>query len=98
MLDMENEGAWDEYKRSWVELPDQDSERRDGVDAGSMKGGVWSNWSKSFVTELSHREKVEGVIALGSVLAITLRDGTNAGKGMFHTLQVYACTAGSTFI
>lgn len=94
MLDMESDGAWDEYKRSWLETQDQDLKHRNRGGPGSMESGVWSNWSKSFVTELSHREKVEGVIALGSMLAITLRDGTNAGKSILHKPPVYTCTAG----
>ena len=80
MLDMEKDGAWDEYKRSWVGRLARGLEPAGSVDLELMKGDVWSNWSKGFVTGLSHREKVEGVVALGSVLAITLRDDINAGK------------------
>lgn len=80
MLDMEKDGAWDEYKRSWVSKPIPGLEHRSDMYRESMKGDVWSNWSKTFVTALSHHAKVEGVVALGSVLAITLRDDTNAGE------------------
>ncbi|SLM35393.1 onanonoxo-7-onima-8-eninoihtemlysoneda [Lasallia pustulata] len=80
MLDMEEDGAWDEYKWSWVRRLGHELEPEGSVDLELIKGDVWSNWSKGFVTELSHREKVEGVVALGSVLAITLRDDTNAGE------------------
>ena len=80
MLDMEEDGAWDEYKWSWVRRLGHELEPEGSVDLELIKGDVWSNWSKGFMTELSHREKVEGVVALGSVLAITLRDDTNAGE------------------
>lgn len=80
MLNMEKGGAWDEYKRSWVDTPCRGSEHSESINSGPIKSRLWSNWSKPFVTELSYHEKVEGVIALGSVLAITLRDDTNAGE------------------
>lgn len=44
------------------------------VAEGSVAGtGVWSCWSTPFVRELSALERVDGVVALGTVLAVTLR-------------------------
>ncbi|KXJ89004.1 bifunctional dethiobiotin synthetase/adenosylmethionine-8-amino-7-oxononanoate aminotransferase [Microdochium bolleyi] len=41
---------------------------------------VWSLWSSDFVDQVSHMAaRVEGLWALGSVLAITLRDGAGSG-------------------
>ena len=80
MMDMEKDGAWDEYKRSWVSQPVHGSKHRGNVHPESRKSEIWSNWSSDFVTAVSHHEKAEGVIALGSVLAITLRDDANAGE------------------
>ncbi|KAF2808218.1 PLP-dependent transferase [Mytilinidion resinicola] len=40
---------------------------------------VWSMWSKKFVADLSNKECVEGVVAIGSVLAITLVDESGSG-------------------
>jgi dethiobiotin synthetase/adenosylmethionine--8-amino-7-oxononanoate aminotransferase len=40
---------------------------------------IWSTWSKAFVENLSLLPKVDGVIAIGSVLAITLVDEAGAG-------------------
>jgi len=39
----------------------------------------WSVWDQEFLKQISLKESVEGVIALGSVLAITLVDRTGGG-------------------
>lgn len=53
---------------------------------GSGPGtGVWSCWSTPFVRELSALERVDGVVALGTVLAVTLRA---AEPGAFLLLAV----------
>ena len=71
MLDMEKKGAWQGYKDNWQETSSPLSEKEDLL--------VWSVWSKSFVERISRKGDVESVIALGSVLAISLRD-EQAGK------------------
>lgn len=48
--------------------------------AGSATPAVWSVWSARFVAALSHATaRVDGVWALGSVLAVTLRDEQGVG-------------------
>ena len=43
-------------------------------------GGVWSTWPRALVEDLSRcTERVAGAWALGSVLAIHLRDAAGAG-------------------
>ncbi|KAI9320392.1 hypothetical protein BX666DRAFT_2080705 [Dichotomocladium elegans] len=42
---------------------------------------VWSMWNPETVEYLSHLDKVESVMSLGSVLAIELRDTQNRGYG-----------------
>lgn len=39
---------------------------------------LWSMWSASFVHDLSFHGKVDGIFALGSVLAVSLRDPSGA--------------------
>lgn len=71
MQTMERRGDWDWAKsQGWQSTeacptsPDQ----------------VWSSWPREFVENLSRRsELVTGIWALGSVLAIHLRDNTGAG-------------------
>lgn len=41
---------------------------------------LWSFWSKEFVLGLSQHDRVEHVNALGSVLAVSLKDNSGAGK------------------
>jgi bifunctional dethiobiotin synthetase / adenosylmethionine---8-amino-7-oxononanoate aminotransferase len=71
MRGMEREGMWGVYKDDWK---DTSLNERSGRDEK-----VWSMWSKDFVRRVSNSEAVESVIALGSVLAISLQDA-NAGK------------------
>jgi len=80
MLAMEKNGDWDDYKRDWLEPSAQASNDRDRTLERQTDPHVWSTWSKSFVNDISCVEKVEGVVALGSVLAISLRDPAGAGE------------------
>lgn len=41
---------------------------------------IWSMWSPKFVNTLSDLDNVESVMALGSVLAVELKDDQNAGN------------------
>lgn len=61
MRKMEGDGSWEGYREDWKE------EGRGGQ-------GVWSVWGKGFVGELSGLKGVDSVVALGSVLAVTMED------------------------
>lgn len=59
LIELDNAGGWEEAKKDW-----------------SVKGEeivVWSSWSQTFITQISNLPNVEGVWALGSVLAIHLK-------------------------
>ena len=63
LMSLDQSGKWDSYKADWQ------------ADAAqSPGGGLWSSWSKNFVHQISFSKEVENVVALGSVLAINLRD------------------------
>ncbi|KAK9235445.1 pyridoxal phosphate-dependent transferase [Lipomyces kononenkoae] len=64
MLTMERNQVWDDFKAQW-----QDSTGPE----------IWSMWSRPFVEKLSHDPAVTGVIGLGSVLGITLKDSAGSG-------------------
>jgi bifunctional dethiobiotin synthetase / adenosylmethionine---8-amino-7-oxononanoate aminotransferase len=90
MVQMERMGAWEEFKTDWAGAPGEPE--------------IWSNWSREFVSEISHAKDVESVIAIGSLLAISLNDHSGAGKFLLlcplehHLTQLvigYASTAGS---
>jgi len=80
LMAMERDGDWDDYKRDWLELQVQASKNWDETLGRQTEPSIWSTWSKSFVTDLSYAQDVEGVVALGSVLAVSLRDPAGAGK------------------
>ncbi|GME64889.1 putative bifunctional dethiobiotin synthetase adenosylmethionine-8-amino-7-oxononanoate aminotransferase protein [Neofusicoccum parvum] len=64
---MEARGAWDGFREAWPATTT--------TAAAEQPSAVWSAWSAAFVDELSRRtDSVQGVWALGSVLALHLRD------------------------
>lgn len=66
MQQMDEGSAWAGYKAAWTQ-------------SGS-KSSLWSMWSQDFVRDMSLRSNVESVFAIGSVLAISLKDPAGSGK------------------
>ncbi|EKD12561.1 hypothetical protein MBM_09317 [Drepanopeziza brunnea f. sp. 'multigermtubi' MB_m1] len=77
MLKMEKGENWKPFRDDW-QGPALEAERTGSQSPRYGKTDVWSSWSKEFVEKVSHRKEVGSVIALGSVLAISLQDA-NAG-------------------
>lgn len=53
---------------------------------------VWSMWRRDTVNKLSHLPQVESVMALGSVLAIELRDDQSKGKYTSVSIPYAICS------
>ncbi|KAI6780903.1 Bifunctional dethiobiotin synthetase/7 [Emericellopsis cladophorae] len=71
---MEKNGAWDWAKSRGWQTSDMEEE------AGRANELVWASWPLDFVERLSRQtHRIAGVWALGSVLAIHVRDDTIAG-------------------
>lgn len=74
-LKMEENGSWNDFKSAWTS--------REAIGASSRKildsPSVWSMWSQDFVRHLSRAKSVDYVIAIGTVLAITMKDQKNNG-------------------
>jgi dethiobiotin synthetase/adenosylmethionine--8-amino-7-oxononanoate aminotransferase len=66
MKEMDEGATWTSFKSSWKHEDD-------------AKQNLWSMWSQDFVRDLSLRSNVESVFALGSVLAISLKDPAGSG-------------------
>ncbi|WAQ88313.1 hypothetical protein PtA15_9A440 [Puccinia triticina] len=64
---MDNNGSWDSAKQSW----------RTGVDSPA-ETEIWSLWDQSFVHQVTQSSEVDGVMTLGTVLAIYLKDQTDS--------------------
>ena len=93
LTSLDKGGKWDEFKRNWSGTASGSSSIIDTVkqvasslstgasrDSATEAAPIWSVWSKDFVHSLSHAtERVDSVWALGSVLAISLRDPKGAG-------------------
>ncbi|KAF2645357.1 PLP-dependent transferase [Massarina eburnea CBS 473.64] len=84
MMDERKAGySWQGYVRNWKEKAA--SSRGETVDQLTMRpkaineSTIWSMWSKNTVIELSHHTLVDHVIAIGSVLAVSLKDEANSG-------------------
>ncbi|PLW34955.1 hypothetical protein PCANC_11409 [Puccinia coronata f. sp. avenae] len=67
-------GSWDAPKRCWL------SSTQLQPPAILPAHTVWSLWEKPFVLQLTQSEDVEGAMALGTVLAVYLKD-SDAAKG-----------------
>jgi dethiobiotin synthetase/adenosylmethionine--8-amino-7-oxononanoate aminotransferase len=79
MRDLEDSGKWDRYKSDWMNNVNSSKSQ-----VSTPDNGLWSSWSKDFVTDLSYKEQVESVMALGTVLAINLLDQENAGMFVYQ--------------
>lgn len=96
MKAMEGRGDWDWAKsQGW-------KDRTTPADNGDAE--VWSSWPRELVEELSRRTaRVDGVWALGSVLAIHLRDASgtgytsNAAQGLKEALSQWTEGAGGSW-
>jgi len=68
----EKVGGWTEERKSW------------GV--GQGEEGRWSFWDESWVGRVSGHEGVKGVMAMGTVCAIELKDG-QGGEFSLHWVE-----------
>ena len=94
---------WWLYRRNW-----QTSDKRTLITKEEKQerpwktaedGRTWSFWSKQFVLDLSRHKRVDHVNALGSVLAVSLKDESGAGKpGSYdeHRLSLLTVSTGYT--
>ena len=80
MMDLDDSGKWETHKKDWSGSPDSTPANQEN------DVPVWSVWSKDFISSISRSKEVESVIALGSVLAISLHD-EQAGKTLTMTCQ-----------
>lgn len=71
MQKLRNDGAWNSFKQDWFTAPTMQS-------LPSASPRVWSMWSRDFVASLSHRQNVDHVVSIGSVLVISMRDPEGA--------------------
>ncbi|GAO49904.1 PLP-dependent transferase [Saitoella complicata NRRL Y-17804] len=62
----DEEGVWNAHKEDW-------NTHTTTATTTQNAAAPWSVWSKSWVYDISSHPNVDGVIALGSVLAITLK-------------------------
>ena len=73
LSNLEKEAAWRRYQNDWSRpAANTSSEPVQSVD-------FWSFWSKHSVKRLSESDNVDGIFALGSVLAIYMKTGEGQG-------------------
>ena len=61
-------GAWKEAKASWL-------------NESSKAGEIWSFWDKDFIYRVSKSDRVQGVMTMGTVIAIELKEEAQDGFG-----------------
>ncbi|PNY27695.1 Bifunctional dethiobiotin synthetase/7,8-diamino-pelargonic acid aminotransferase, mitochondrial [Tolypocladium capitatum] len=74
MQAMERRGDWE-----WAATQGWKGPDAEGQGGGAGGRHVWSSWPRQFVEELSRSDRVTGAWALGSILAIHLKDSAGAG-------------------
>lgn len=62
------EGAWKEAKASWLSESSKPNE-------------MWSLWDKDFIDRVSKSDRVQGVMTMGTVVAIELKEEAQDGFG-----------------
>jgi dethiobiotin synthetase/adenosylmethionine--8-amino-7-oxononanoate aminotransferase len=76
---------WESFRKDWnVEGPPKWSVNR--VQAAKEIEGLWCFWSRDTVEKLSYHAKVDHVVAIGSVLAVSLKDTSGSGTSHFFPL------------
>jgi dethiobiotin synthetase/adenosylmethionine--8-amino-7-oxononanoate aminotransferase len=65
LQNMERNNVWGSFKSSWI--------------SDATKQQAWSMWSREFVEAVSHKDPIDHVFALGSVLAIAYKDTGGSG-------------------
>lgn len=68
-------GSWAVFKKEWRKPHNPEVSISDTSDQDS----IWSVWPSQFVADLSFQPNVEGVFALGTVLAVEMKDSEGAG-------------------
>lgn len=86
---------WKNFKRDWstdknrtAPTPTKEAQKEWKIHRTER---LWSFWSKDFVCELSKNKRVDHVNALGSVLAVSLKDNSGAGKLLSSTIHNSKC-------
>jgi dethiobiotin synthetase/adenosylmethionine--8-amino-7-oxononanoate aminotransferase len=71
---LDTDGTWEAYKKDWTSQSTSTATTRH-----RNKNKIWSMWSSSFLASASHKNSVDNVFAIGSVLALTLKDPNGSG-------------------
>jgi dethiobiotin synthetase/adenosylmethionine--8-amino-7-oxononanoate aminotransferase len=74
MMTLETDGSWESFKKDWVPVAKRPLDLLKRTVAPA-----WSMWSSTFVAQVSHRKSVDHVFALGTVLAICVKDPGGGG-------------------
>lgn len=74
MAKLQDSADWKGFKKQW-----QGNNRMASTSGAQQDNGIWSMWSEDFVKAVSHRSQVDSVFAIGSVLAISLKDADGQG-------------------
>lgn len=75
---LDTSGAWDAFRRDWT-LPAATLTPPTPTTKSPPTPHIWSMWSHTFITTASHKSSVEHVFALGSVVAICIKDPAGGG-------------------
>lgn len=79
MEKLDRDGEWNAFKQSWASSSVASNATIDSP-RQAKREPIWSMWSSDFVKDVSNSPPVDHVLAIGSVLAIALKDAHGSGK------------------
>ena len=75
----EGDQNWKASRQAWDAASGSSSTGTE-KQSGAENSGVWSLWDKDFAERVSHLPHVDGIMTMGTVFVIYLKDAQNAGE------------------
>lgn len=90
MNELSRSSEWDAFRTEWAqEVKTLPNKAGVSIPLKPQKNQIWSMWSRSAVVNISHHPLVDHVIAIGSVLAVSLRDDSKSGTSLPNLTLVH---------
>ena len=78
---------WNQAKKSWASITSSRADDSSPLTGLPADRGIFSVWDKAFVERIVELPQVDGVMAMGTVLVIYLRDAHNSGERFVPCVQ-----------
>ncbi|PVH96114.1 PLP-dependent transferase [Periconia macrospinosa] len=80
MEELDRSSEWQTFRKEWQKKVGSAPSQADVTTPyNPNQSAIWSMWSQRAITEISHHPLVDHLIAIGSVLAVSLKDHSGSG-------------------